>query len=112
MQIKSLVILLIVVLLFVAACSRGKITGGAVVDTTQKESSSDYNCQDDDNGQDPKKRAVVKLINNGEVTKRIDQCYKNILVEYYCDKDEIKNVNFNCVNKELNTGICDAGKCK
>lgn len=108
MRTKSLVILA-VILLFLAACSKGKITGGVVSDTTNKDVKLQVNgCQDSDDGKVAKNRGIVKYVQDGKTSQKMDECFNDILVEYYCDKSGIKSENVNCANSGKK---CYAGAC-
>jgi len=108
MSIKSLVILA-VILLFLVACSKGKITGGVVTDTTTKDVKLQVSgCQDSDEGKVAKNRGVVKIVQDGRTSQKMDECFNGILVEYYCDKAGIKSENVNCASSGKK---CYAGAC-
>jgi len=76
--------------------------------TVRSSKASNFLCEDDDNGKNSKKRAVVKFVNDEKIINRMDQCYSNILVEYYCDKGGIESENVNCAAQGLR---CYAGAC-
>lgn len=96
MLIKNLFIIIsLITLLFISAC--------------KSKESFNYLCQENDDGKNPQKRSVVKLINDEKIVNRMDECYNNILVEYYCDKGKISSVNINC---ESQGSRCYAGACQ
>lgn len=75
--------------------------------TRAKEAS--YLCEEDDNGVNAEKRAVVKFVNDEKIMNRLDECHADILVEYSCGNNKIESTNINCASSGLK---CYAGACQ
>ena len=89
---KLLVIGLIVLSLVLIGCKNEDVTGAVVLQE---------GCQDSDGGINKGTQGVVTL----EDEDYSDDCVAGILIEYYCDGDNVANQNIRCKDK------CNGGKC-
>lgn len=94
---KKLLIIALIALSFVfVGCKEQSITGGAVaVDKVIER------CKDSDGGIDKDVKGIVSV--GGEDYS--DACVAGLLIEHYCDGDDVANQNLRCPNE------CSNGKC-
>lgn len=93
---KKLLISLIVLTLFLVGCKNKGITGSAAADVI-----AEPTCKDSDGGIDKEVQGVVTI---GDKDYS-DECIAGLLIEYYCDGDNLANQNIRCPNE------CSNGKC-
>lgn len=86
---------LIVLSLVLVGCKDTSLTGDVVA------SDAVIGCKDSDGGLD---KAVKGIVSSGD-DERADSCVSGLLIEYYCDGNNIANQNIRCANK------CSNGKC-
>ncbi len=92
---KLKLVILLSIMIFLVGCFNqlnSSITGHAVKTSSAKESQNLIYCNDSDGGINPSKAGWVY---SSEAVVS-DECNMNILVEYYCEGNVIKNKNFNC----------------
>lgn len=108
MRLKVVIILFSLFLL--AGCFNqlnNKLTGQAVKSAVLNNAAIQKFCHDSDSGIDPIKHGFVEY--DGIIYS--DECHRNILVEYYCDRTSgvnNKNINCNSLGKSCNIvkGMC------
>lgn len=89
---KLLIISLILLCLVLIGCKKQEITGAATIEPL---------CKDTDGGINPDVRGML-YIGSKDYS---DACISGLLIEYYCDGDNLANQNIRCPNK------CGNGKC-
>ena len=92
---KLLIVALVALSLVLVACKQESITGGTVLEGDVEL------CKDSDGGLDDGEQGVVAF----EDEDYADNCVAGLLIEYYCDGDNLANQNVRCPNK------CVSGRC-
>ncbi|MBW2989369.1 hypothetical protein KY358_03565 [Candidatus Woesearchaeota archaeon] len=97
---KMLVLGLIVLSFVLAGCKKATITGNAVIEEPAAEKMTEK-CKDSDGGINKMAKGVVRV--DGKEYR--DECVAGLLIEYYCEGDNVVNQNMRC------TDGCSGGRC-
>jgi len=105
----SKIILLVALLLLLSACAKENATGNAVADVKQVNTVISISCEDSDAGLVKDIRGTVKAeMSDGSVVEETDKCIAGLLIEYYCEGNNLENQNLRCNSED----VCNQGRCK